>query len=358
MRPNSKADNPSDAAGAVDARRILDASGNRAREGLRVLEDYTRLVLDDAHLSACLKELRHQLAEALGLLRVQELLASRETLRDVGTTISAPGEWDRPGIESVVRSNFARVQEAVRSLEEYGKVLDAAFGRRMEQLRYQSYTLERAVLTTASAVERLEAIRLYVLVHEGGCRLGLEATVRGALAGGAEVIQLREKEVADRAVLGRARSVRQWTREAGVLFIINDRPDLAVLAHADGVHVGQEELSVKDARRIVGPSRLVGVSTHSIEQARQAVLDGADYLGVGPVFASRTKPFDGCAGLELVRQVAGEIRLPAFAIGGIDVENVAAVVQAGARRVAVSASVCGAADPSEAARRLRASLDR
>src|SRR4029077_19302983 len=141
--------------------------------------------------------------------------------------------------------------------------------------------------------------------------------------------------------------VRGWTNRTGALFIMNDRPDLAVLTNADGVHVGQEELSVREARRIVGPSRLVGVSTHTIEQARQAVLDGADYIGVGPVFSSTTKSFVQLAGLEYVSQVAAEITLPAYAIGGIGGENIDEVLAAGASRVAVSGAICGAEDPAE-----------
>jgi thiamine-phosphate pyrophosphorylase len=134
--------------------------------------------------------------------------------------------------------------------------------------------------------------------------------------------------------------------------IVNDRPDLAVLAQADGVHVGQEELSVKDARSIVGPDMLVGVSTHSIEQARQAVLDGANYIGVGPTFPSGTKRFEQFPGVELLRLVAAEIRLPAFAIGGIDRQNVAEVLAAGFTRIAVSGAVTAAADPVQAAKEL------
>src|SRR5581483_6159439 len=124
-----------------------------------------------------------------------------------------------------------------------------------------------------------------------------------------------------------ARRVRLWTREANVRCIVNDRADLALLAETDGVHIGQADLSVKDARAIVGSKRLVGVSTHTIEQARQAVLDGADYLGVGPVFPSQTKKFDALAGLDFVSQVAREISLPWFAIGGINADNVEAVVE-------------------------------
>jgi len=140
--------------------------------------------------------------------------------------------------------------------------------------------------------------------------------------------------------------------------MVNDRPDIAVLAEADGVHVGQDDLSVYEARRIVGADLLVGVSTHSLEQARQAVLDGADYIGVGPVFTSKTKQFESLAGLEFVRQVAAEISLPWFAIGGIEFENLEQVCEAGATRVAVCSAVCRAARPEEVARRLLEKLKR
>jgi len=140
------------------------------------------------------------------------------------------------------------------------------------------------------------------------------------------------------------------------LFIMNDRADLAALAHADGVHVGQQEIAVKDARVVVGLQALVGVSTHDLEQARQAVVDGANYLGCGPTFPSATKEFAEFPGLEFLRQVSREIRLPAFAIGGIGPDNIAQVCAAGFSRVAVNHSVVSAVDPAQTARRLKAAL--
>src|SRR5262249_35337637 len=137
---------------------------------------------------------------------------------------------------------------------------------------------------------------------------------------------------------------------------VNDRPDVARLVEADGVHLGQDDLPVKEARRLVGPDALVGVSTHDLAQLRQAILDGADYVGVGPVFASGTKDFAGLAGLEYVRAAAAETSLPAFAIGGIGPGNVEMVVASGARRVAVSGSVARSDDPRAAAAALRRAL--
>jgi thiamine-phosphate pyrophosphorylase len=285
-----------------------------------------------------------------------ERLAARETRADVGTTLTLPSEQSRQGVAALLDANFARLQEALRSLEEYAKTFDSQLAAALEQIRYQTYTLHRAVQITRSGVQRLADARLYVLVDGQPSPEALERLVQSLVAAGVDLLQLRDKRLDDRTLLARARLVRQLTRGSSTRFIMNDRADLAVLAAADGVHVGQEELSVKDARAIVGAERLVGVSTHSIEQAREAVLNGADYIGVGPVFPSGTKQFPQFPGLDLVRAVAAEIRLPAFAIGGIDLQNLGQVLSAGACRVAVSGAIAAAADSGEAAVAMRKML--
>ena len=332
--------------------RAVDAAANRAREGLRVVEDYVRFVLDDRHLTERLKQLRHRLTAALEAIPYQDRLAGRETQADVGTTITLPSEQHRGSVSDLLAANFGRLQEALRSLEEFGKLLSPGVAAIMERLRYETYTLHRAAEGTVKSVERLGGAQLYVLVDGRSSVDELETLVRTLVVAGVHVIQLRDKKLADRELIGRARLVRSLTQGTSTLFVMNDRPDLAVLAGADGVHVGQEELTVKDARAIVGPRRMVGVSTHSLEQARQAVLDGADYLGVGPTFPSTTKQFERFPGLELVRAVASEIRMPAFAIGGIGLDNVSRVIQAGLRRVAVSGAVAGSANPGAVAAEL------
>jgi thiamine-phosphate pyrophosphorylase len=197
---------------------------------------------------------------------------------------------------------------------------------------------------------------VYVLLTGRLCAAALDWTIAEAAAGGADVFQLREKELDDRRLLARARDVRRWTRQAGALFLVNDRPDIARLAEADGVHLGQDDLPVREARRVLGPEALVGVSTHDVEQLRQAVRDGASYVGVGPTFPSGTKEFAEFPGLEYVRQAAAETSLPAFVLGGVTLENVREAVAAGARRVAVSAAVCRTDDPRQAAAALRRAL--
>jgi thiamine-phosphate pyrophosphorylase len=337
--------------------RILDAEANRAAEGLRVIEDYLRFVLDDRHLTRLAKELRHDLTAALAGIAAKDRLEARESAADVGATLATPSETSRANIADVVAASFKRLQQALRSLEEYAKVADPIAAAAIEPLRYRAYTLERAVGITADSRQRLGNARLYVLLDGRESEAAFTRMAESLVTAGVHVLQLRDKRLGDHELIFRARRLREITRGTQTLFIVNDRPDLAALADADGVHVGQEELSVKDARAIIGLNRLIGVSTHSIEQARQAVLDGANYIGVGPMFQSTTKSFDAFAGLELIRAVAAEISLPAFAIGGITRENLPQVQAAGLNRIAVSGAVLEAADPAAAAKELLSTLD-
>lgn len=340
----------------VDVGRILDASANRAREALRVLEDYSRFFLSDAFLSRELKTLRHELATALDGLNPALLWNARETQQDVGTSISTERELERSSLAEVATANAKRLQEALRSLEEFGKLIDGPFAVAVESLRYRSYTVEKALLEAARAREQLVGVQLCVLVTDALCRASLPGTVAEALAGGAQMIQLREKQLDDRTLLRLAQEIRRLTRKANALFIVNDRADIARSSEADGVHLGQDDLPVYAARRILGPDALIGVSTHNLEQVRQAVRDGASYIGVGPTFPSSTKEFAELPGLEFVQQAVQETSLPAFAIGGINVENLQEVIATGVRRVAVSGAICRAEDPRRTASLMRGIL--
>jgi len=346
----------SDAPDEVAASRVVDANANRARESLRILDDYCRFVLDDAVLTQEVKSLRHDLVELLSRIPSQTLHESRETLADVGTAITAGGEMIRESPSEVAQVNLKRLQESLRSLEEFGKLLSRELSVGLEALRYRSYTIEKAISIGADSRERLQNARLYVLLTGATCSAGLDWTIREAADGGADVFQLREKSLSDRELIERARNVRVWTRQTGTLFVLNDRPDIARLVEADGVHLGQDDMTVKDARRILGTGPLIGISTHNADQVRQAILDGANYVGVGPTFPSPTKEFGELAGLDFVRQAAGLTTLPVFVIGGVNADNISQAVAAGARRVAVSAAICAADDPRSVAARLRSML--
>ncbi len=346
-----------DPGGEVDLFRILDASANRSREGLRVVEDFVRFTLDDPALTRRLKEVRHRLADALRGLDPERLLAARDTRGDVGTHIMTASEQARENPRAVLIANFKRTAEALRSLEEYGKLVDIWVSGRFEVLRYDVYTLEKLTLTALAARGTWDEVNLMVLV--GGLpTLGdLTWIVEEALAGGAGAIQLREKGLTDREFLTRAREVRILTSKARTRFIVNDRPDLARLSGADAVHLGQDDVAPRDARRVVGPGLAIGVSTHNLGQIQKATLDAAGYLGVGPTFRSSTKDFDELAGLDFIHQASEATGLPWFAIGGIGLENLDEVIEAGATRVAVSSSVVRAEFPRKATSAIRRRLD-
>lgn len=203
---------------------------------------------------------------------------------------------------------------------------------------------------------RLATSRLYLILEaEPGGRDALPI-VEAALRGGVDIVQLREKHLDDAGIVAAARRLAAACDRAGALFVLNDRPDLAEACGADGVHVGQDDTPVAEARRLAGAGRLVGLSTHSLAQVGAAQASGADYIGVGPVWETATKPGRPAVGLDLVAYAATASALPWFAIGGIDLGNAAAVVEAGAGRLAVVRAIRDAADPAEAARGFRAAL--
>ncbi len=337
--------------------RLLDANANRAREALRVAEDYARFVLDDVELFGQLKALRHDLAGALRNVAADAIL-HRDTPADVGTTITTDGEQSRADLADVVTAAGKRLGEALRAIEEYLKTISPADAARVESIRYRFYDVEhRLAFTLRPAANRFAHVRLYVLITAALCKRPWLETAEAAILGGADCLQLREKDLDGDELLARAVQLTHLCRRHGVLCIINDRPDIAALCGADGVHVGQGDLPARDVRRLLGRDKIVGVSTHEIGQARQAVLDGADYLGVGPFFRSPTKPRDFTAGPAYARQVAAEIRLPAVAIAGITEANVDEVLATGLRAVAVTSAVLASDDPRAAAESLRKKLE-
>ena len=216
--------------------------------------------------------------------------------------------------------------------------------------------LSRESCQTCTVPDRRQALasaRLYLVCDERP-----DDFLDRALRGGVDIVQLRIKDGSDEAILATARRYAALCSAHGVLLILNDRPDLARGAGADGVHVGQDDVPVAEARRIVGPDRLVGLSTHTPGQIDSAGADPeVDYIGVGPVHATPTKPGRPAVGLELVRYAAAHALTPFFAIGGIDASNAVAVREAGARRIAVVRALTEAGAPEPAARGLRAALE-
>ncbi|TVS03010.1 MAG: thiamine phosphate synthase [Phycisphaerales bacterium] len=346
--------------------RMIDANANRACEAARVLEDLARFVLGAGEVAAGLKSLRHDLRRAIGSalggagIDPVMLAAWRDPEGDPGTGLSHEGEVRRAGTPAIASAAAGRLGEALRAIEESLKTIDSGRAGEVEKLRYASYALSRRV-ELALGTGRASQWRVCVLLTESLCtHHSWEEVARLAIEGGADCVQLREKSMESGELVERARALVGIARPAGVSVIVNDRPDIALLAGADGVHVGQNDLCVRDVRRIAGSGLLVGVSTAHLEQARRAVAEGADYIGCGPMFASATKVKPVLSGPSFVGEVVGDAvcgRVSHLAISGITPENIGELVGAGCRGVAVSGVVCGAEEPAGVCRALRAALE-
>jgi thiamine-phosphate pyrophosphorylase len=325
--------------------RILDANANRAREALRVVEDYARFVLNDDCICGSIKQLRHDFTDATRGF-VADAILHRDTLGDVGTITKTQTELHRDDLAHVVTAAGKRLGEALRTIEEYLKTVDPANASKVESLRYRFYAMEQQIAQTLRpAACGFASVKLYVLITQALCSKPWLEAAQLAIEGGADCLQLREKELESGELLKRARQLVALCREHKVLSIINDRPDIAILADADGVHVGQGDLPCTEARKLLGRNKIIGVSTHHLDQAKQAVRDGADYIGVGPVYPSTTKPRDFLPGLDYAREVAGaKLPIPAIAIAGITLPNVDDVIATGVNGIAVTAAVVGAPD--------------
>jgi len=333
--------------------RLIDANLNRAGEGIRVLEELARLGMDDPILAESAKRLRHELRAAFDTPLLRRAIRCRDIEGDVGTLLETHTEYSRTDLRDVATAAAKRVGESLRVLEECAKTLDPALARVVEQIRYRSYELERKLTITRDARAQFGDVRLYVIVTESECRLDWYDTAVAAIDGGADCIQLREKALSDRVLLERGRQLRELCTSREVLLVINDRADIARLVHADGVHLGQDDMNVADARRIVAPGTSIGLSTHNSQQIEAAIQGCPDYIAIGPMFATTIKPQSTPLGPEIVRETMARTGLPIVPIGGIDQEGAERLAAVGARCVCVCRAVIASKDPAAAAASIR-----
>lgn len=327
--------------------RIIDANANRAREALRVLEDGARFLLDDQDLTAALKTLRHDLVAALAKLPDGLLLAHRATDRDEGRAVTTDGEHARADADAVVQAAAARCSEALRSLEEWTKTLDSTLAAEVESIRYRAYEVTGVLLMKLS--RPTADWRLAVLVTQSLCRQPWRDVIVGAIEGGADCIQIREKDLSDGELLDLVREAVALARPHNVAVIVNDRVDIALAADADGVHLGTGDIPLSEARVLSGGRLLIGCSVHNHEEAEAAIGGGCDYCGVGTMFETRTKPDLNAVGPAFLSSFVERYpEMPHLAIGGIDASRASDLATIGCRGVAISSAVCGADDPVSA----------
>jgi thiamine-phosphate pyrophosphorylase len=344
--------------------RIIDANLNRVGEGLRLLEEIARLLLNDANLTLQLKTMRHELLRTDSSFQ-RQLLQSRDSEADVGIDIEVQGEGQGRELPLVLVANSRRVQESLRTLEELAKIPNTTFQLdidKFKQARFSLYTIERQLLSKLLRQDKIKSVSgLYVIIDTQMLRGRSHLEVASqAIRGGAMIIQLRDKVQSKKQLLSVAEQLKGLCNEHHVLFIMNDYLDIALAVDADGLHLGQDDLPIKVARRLLALDKIIGCSTTDVEQAIQAQSEGADYIAVGAIYPTSSKTLTSTPveviGLDTLRQVRQAVNVPLVAIGGITRDNASEVVAAGADAVAVISAVMGAESPEVAARQILDSI--
>ncbi len=322
-----------------DTGRIIDANLNRVTEGLRVIEDVVRYGRDDAVIQQRLKTLRHRIASGLDS---GEFILSRDSLSDVGFRSVSALEGRRGSLGDIVRSNMKRVQEGLRVLEEVLKIDSPSLSGVMKEVRYECYQIERDI-----ELHNRKTLRkgLYLILTDPA--KGYERMTEMAVSEGLPAVQLRAKGLDDREVLRIAKAMQEITKGSGTRLIVNDRVDIALMASADGVHLGQGDAPAEEARRLAGEGLIIGLSTHTLEQVDAAQSKPVDYIGFGPVYPPFSKQdHERVTGVARLREAVERSRLPVAAIGGISRDRLAELAGIPIQNVACIGAVESAPDPA------------
>jgi thiamine-phosphate pyrophosphorylase len=347
---------------------MIDASLNRSSEGLRVLEDVARFVLNDAELSRRLKSLRHDLSRDTKHLSIW-LLSHRDSEHDVGYLDSKDKDKKRntkttspQGLLDLVAANAKRVEESLRVIEELAKLPELSSmlnSASFEQKRFAIYTLERDLICRISRRYKIEKLAgLYAILDRQFLAGRDELDIAGQIIdGGVRVIQLRDKQSSKGEMLLAAQKLKELCSEAGVLFIMNDYLDLALAVDADGLHIGQKDLPLSVVRRQLPIDKIVGCSVTTVSQATEAQKEGVDYIAVGSTFPTTTKKEAAVVGVDTLKEIRRAVSTPLVAIGGINRHNIGEVIAAGADAAAVISAVLGEEDVKRAVQVLIAEID-
>ncbi len=328
----------------VKVYRILDANVNRAAEGIRVVEDICRFDYEDEKLTKKLRDMRHLVRKNLKDID-HHLLKNRDSSHDIGKKITTQSKIDKKENRAqIITANFKRALEAIRVIEEILKTVDGMYeiGKEYEDIRYRLYYLEKEVMLLSRKKNISKGIYGITFEKFSNGKSNTEV-VEEMIKAGIKTVQYREKDKSFKQMYKEAKIIREMTKKAGVTLIINDHIELALMIEADGVHVGQDDWPVKKVRELVGDDMIIGLSTHSKEQALEAVKLGVDYIGVGPIYDTNTKDY-ATVGIEYLEFVAKNIDIPFVAIGGIKEHNIEEVKNAGAKIIALVTEITEAKD--------------
>lgn len=318
----------------------LDANINRCMEGLRVCEDIFRFYFLKHDISIALKKLRHDLKHSIENIPGNKLLSARDVGSDEQKFADEVSGGKRENIHEIFMANIHRSIEAARVIEELTKIFSSEISASFQRLRFSLYDLEKTAVLYILKSEKISKLtgRLYAILDSEFVKDDRYIeTAEAFIRGGAGVIQLRMKNSSAGKYLSAARIISEICRQSDVLFIVNDYPDAAFLSESDGLHLGQDDIPVSDAVKIITHDSIIGISTHSIDQVKIASAGPADYIAAGPVFSTSSKNGNIIhgTGTEIISAAGSLTEKPVVAIGGINRENISDVIESGADSAAV-----------------------
>ncbi|MEK6973257.1 MAG: thiamine phosphate synthase [archaeon] len=338
---------------------IIDANIDRALEGLRFIEDVCRFALQNKELNSRLKKNRHEIIKTLKSLALNrtDLAISRAKGNDVGSNILQKEEFNK-NFDELLLANFSRMQESLRVLEELSKIYSISAAKSFKSLRFYNYKIQTDFFILYKKSQRMKIFnnsKIYAVLTLKDSKKYIPL-VKSLLKAGIRIIQLRAKTLSDKEILKIGKQLLLLTKKFNAILIIDDRADLAFAIGADGVHLGQDDLSVKDARAILGNEFVMGKSTHSKKQVDSALKENPDYFSVGPIFNTNTVPYKP-VGPSLIKYAKTKNK-PFVAIGGLNLETMHIAFKSGAKRIAVVKAVCNVPNPEKSARLILAKADK
>ena len=322
---------------------IIDANLDRAREGLRVLEDWARFGLGESDYVTRIKNFR----QILGSHHLEIYKQTRNYIEDQCRGLTHQEQFKRKSPEQIISSNSGRIQEALRVIEEFSRQYDHELSKVASEIRYEIYNIEIDLLSFNKCKKSEEILKendLYVVTDQ---KENLLEILEQILIAGVKIIQYRFKTGTDKEHLKEAIQIKNLCKRYHSLFIINDRIDIAIASNADGIHLGQDDIDLKTARKLLGYSKIIGISANNEIDISNAIKNGCNYLGIGPVYETETKKNKKPLGIEKIKILTKDLNIPWFAIGGVKKNNIAYLKNNGLKKVALVSQLMNSEDPKE-----------
>ncbi|KGF96640.1 Thiamin-phosphate pyrophosphorylase [Prochlorococcus marinus str. MIT 9201] len=322
---------------------IIDANLDRAREGLRVLEDWSRFGLGKDKYVKRFKNFR----QILGKNHLEVYKQSRNHVEDKCKGLTHKEQINRKTAEQIISSNSGRVQEALRVIEEFSRLHNHELSKIASEIRYEIYTIEIDLLNLSQCKKSEQILKendLYVITDQ---KDNLLEIIEEILIAGVRIIQHRFKTGTDKDHLQKAIQIKNLCKRYDSLFIVNDRIDIALASNADGIHLGQDDFDLKTARKLLGYSKIIGISANNEIDISNAIKQGCNYIGIGPIFETTTKKDKKPIGIEKIKTLTKDLNIPWFAIGGIKLNNISYLKKNGVKKVALVSQLMNSKDPKE-----------